>query len=53
MKNRTLKFESLEERHLLAVWAGGEAGAAELAAAETLSDAPVAIPEPTGAVPKW
>ncbi|MBQ3388388.1 MAG: dienelactone hydrolase family protein [Thermoguttaceae bacterium] len=52
MKNRTLKFESLEERHLLAVWAGGEAGAAELAAAETLSDAPVAIPEPTGAVPK-
>ncbi|MBQ3388386.1 MAG: dienelactone hydrolase family protein [Thermoguttaceae bacterium] len=50
MKKRVLKFESLEERHLLAVWAGGEAAAAEFAA--EIADVPVAIPDPTEAVPE-
>ena len=50
MKKRVLKFESLEDRHLLAVWAGGETAAAEFAA--EIADVPVAIPDPTEAAPK-
>ena len=59
MKNRSLRFESLEDRQLLAVWAGGEAAAAAAVSEDAASGAAVsldlaaetAVPAPTSAVP--
>ena len=58
MKKRSLRFESLEDRRLLAVWAGGEAAApaaSESAAPYDVVSADLAdetaAPAPTGAVP--
>lgn len=53
MNQRQLRFESLEERQLLAVWAGGVPDAAGAAAAgrDAAPEIPAAVPAPTEAVP--
>lgn len=48
MKKRTLSFESLETRQLLAVWAGGELPAAEEAPAEIAAAPAATAAEPAG-----
>ena len=58
MKKRSLKFESLEDRRLLAVWAGGEAALAAggnavsaAAVSSSLAEEAAMVPAPTAASP--
>ena len=53
MNHRQLRFESREERQLLAVWAGGvpDAACAAAAGGDAVSEIPAVVPAPTEAVP--